>query len=747
MRMNNKSLKTLIVALLGANLYCAAALQVGDAVPDITFTDFSTGEVKTLDDFSGSILVLDYFAYWCGPCALASAEMIPDIEEYYALQGGNPSGAPVEIISIDTDAKLFEGPTLRYAYKYQLSHLMVSESIGIDEQLGRGAIPFFAIINADPNSTTAEYGEILYQTTGYYEGLFKDEFRPVIDAVETSVPSLEPVIRQNPYSEYIKAGEYVNLKVRASAAQPMSVQWFKNGDIIEGANSVNLEIEDFQYEDEGSYHVKVSNAYGSAESTAAILVRKESFTQWLTKYALLGEDVRSKDEDNDGLSNFLEYVLGFDPASPSTSLNLDIAEASVLEGGSEVRLRYRVNNRAFDFARQLFISDDLENWVQVANQDFNEITIDSDINTKLIELIYPQNDGVFKKFFSLGFSDKNVSEVIRVGDTISGVVDEFDLEISEGRYVDIYTFSGLEDGQPVTIKVDTTSLSSLYVDVWLESDRSDEIGYAYYGEGFDSIQFVVDGDASYTLKVANYYEYGFGTYELSVETGEIYKEIQIGDELVDEKTDHAFGENTYVRKYKIINPPAGQLISIEATPKENSDGETPKLIIQPEDPNFGTSSFSTRASPLEFVPNSQVAVFTVSNSDGMSVADFDLKIKLTDIYPDLRAGETVQTQNSDLVTWTIDGEKFRFSIYLLQGLSPSIPVKIDVDGSVDDTRVLILNATTYAMVFKDIPGEVKSSETLTFIPEEGQYYFVAVGSTDLDNIADFTITVNPQVVE
>ena len=140
-------------------------------------------------------------------------------------------------------------------------------------------------------------------------------------------------------------------------------------------------------------------------------------------------------------------------------------------------------------------------------------------------------------------------------------------------------------------------------------------------------------------------------------------------------------------------------------------------------------------------------MFTVSNFDGWTVADFDLKVVLTDVYPNLSGGETVQTQNTLEGGWSFDDEEFKLGIFLLQGLSPNTPVKIDVDGSVDDTRVLILNATTYAMVFKDIPGEVKSSETLTFIPEEGQYYFVAVGSTDLDNIADFTITVNPQVVE
>ena len=743
--MKNKLFKTLSMTLLGFNIYCAAALEVGDSVPDITFTDFRTGEVKSLNDFSGSVLVLDYFAYWCAPCELAAAKMLVDIEEYYELQGGNPSGLNVEIISIDIEDE-YNIATLGYAAKYKVSNLMASESVGIYDQLGRSAIPFFAIINADPNSTTAEYGEILFEATGFNDDLFKDEFRPVIDAVETAVLSQEPVLWRNPSSGSINAGGFVRLSVGFSAAQPASIQWFKNGDLLEGENASNLKIEDFYYENEGAYHAKISNVFGETESTIAILSMKESFTQWLNKNSITGDDVRSKDDDSDGVPNYLEYVLGTDPAAPSDAFNLEIAEASVSEGLNRVRLQYSVSNRAIEYSRQLFVSEDLLDWVQVSNQDFEESVVGNALNSKVVELVYSPNDGDLKKFFSLDFSDQNQSEIIRVGDTISGEVDEFDLEINDGIFVDLYNFAGLEDGQPVTIKVDTTSASSSFVNVWLESDRSDQIGYAYYGKGFDSIQFVVDGEDNYTLKISNYNAYVLGSYVLTVELGDIFKEIEVGEELMGEKTDHAFGENTYVRKYKIINPPTGKLISIEATPKENSDGEIPELAIQIENPNVGASYFSATGLPLEFVPNSQQAVFTVSNSDGWT-ADFDLKVVLTDVYPNLSAGETVQTHNTVEGSWTFDDEEFKLGIFLLQGLSPNTPVKIDVDGSVDDTRVLILNANTYAMVFKDIPGEVKSSETLTFIPEEGQYYFVAVGSTDLDNIADFTITVNPQIVD
>ena len=742
--MKNKFLKTFCLGLLGLNVYCSDALEVGDSVADITFTDFKTGEVKTLDEFGGSVLVLDYFAYWCAPCELAAAKMLVDIEEYYEQNGGNPSGLPVEIISIDVEDE-YNFATLAYAVEYKISHLMASESVGLYEQLGSGGIPFFAIVNADPNSTTAEYGEILYVATGFGEDIFKDEFRPVIDGVESAVLSQEPIIFRNPASNSIETGGFARLTAYYTAEQPVSIQWFKNGEPLDGGNNRTLIIEDFQYANEGAYHIEISNAFGEASSTSAILSVKESFTHWLNKNSISGDDVRSKDDDNDGAPNYLEYILGTDPALHSDSSNLEIAEASVSEGGNKVRLRYRISNRAFAYARQLFVSEDLVNWVRVENQDLEETIVGNDLNSKLFELAYSQNDGTANKFFSLGFSDQNQAEILRVGDSIIENIDELDLEIDEGVFVDIFNFSGFEDGQPVTVKVDTTSSSpGFFVNMWMESDRSDGRGISYYGEGFDSVQFVVDGDANYTLKVSNYTPFQLSSYKLTVEAGEIYKDVEVGVELFDEKTDHAFGENTYVRKYKIINPPYGKLLAVQATPKENLEGETPLVRASVEDPSLGRRYYGTTGGDFYFVPsNIQDSAITVHNIDGWTFADYDLKIDLSDRFPNIEMGDTLQVQNTSPLTYSNLGDEpdLKLGILLLQGLVPEIPVQIDVDGSIDDTRVLILNATNYSVVFKDIPAEVKSSETLTFTPKEGQYYFIAVGSTDLDNIGDFTVTV------
>ena len=73
--------------------------NVGDAAPDFTITDIH-GQTHTLSDYSGKWVMVDLYAYWCGPCAAVA----PTVNEFYKKYGCN--AYDVIVLSIE-----YEGTT------------------------------------------------------------------------------------------------------------------------------------------------------------------------------------------------------------------------------------------------------------------------------------------------------------------------------------------------------------------------------------------------------------------------------------------------------------------------------------------------------------------------------------------------------------------------------------------------------------------------------------------------------------
>lgn len=116
-------MKYLAVGLSLGILACtatAAFAEGGNASEDawnLELKQHETGRPVSLADQAGRILVLDFFAYWCAPCRTVSRAVEKEIRLPYELEGGNPAGRPVTVVSVNVEA---DRPELTEAFVREL---------------------------------------------------------------------------------------------------------------------------------------------------------------------------------------------------------------------------------------------------------------------------------------------------------------------------------------------------------------------------------------------------------------------------------------------------------------------------------------------------------------------------------------------------------------------------------------------------------------------------------------------------
>ena len=81
----------------------------------------------------------------------------------------------------------------------------------------------------------------------------------------------QPIIYGQPQSQTNSVSAAVTLSVTNTGVLPLAYQWLFNGTNLAGATAVTLNLASFQATNVGSYFVIVSNVYGSATSSVAVL--------------------------------------------------------------------------------------------------------------------------------------------------------------------------------------------------------------------------------------------------------------------------------------------------------------------------------------------------------------------------------------------------------------------------------------------------------------------------------------------
>ncbi len=90
----------LSILFLLSSLFAQAQLKIGESVPEIELMSKGDSVVK-LSSFNGKVVLIDFWASWCGPCRAAN----PYIQKLYKKY--QASGFEVFAVSLDVNKPLW----------------------------------------------------------------------------------------------------------------------------------------------------------------------------------------------------------------------------------------------------------------------------------------------------------------------------------------------------------------------------------------------------------------------------------------------------------------------------------------------------------------------------------------------------------------------------------------------------------------------------------------------------------------